>query len=166
MVTQSHQERIFILGNFFQTEPHGFLWKSVFLYWWHQIIVFALRSYVLLEINLGLCRNMMGGFFILTTFFSRGMVYLALKISVSLSRMSHFLWSHFYLASSGSLGISHLAFLSRIFISHLAFLISHFLSRISHFYLAFNSRIFFFSFIKSHLECPLQASFWGLHLNQ
>ena len=87
-----------------------------------------------------------------------------------LSRISHFYVaflcriSHFYVASR--IFISHLAFLCRIFISHLAFL-----SHISHFYLA--SRIFishlaffishlppeFFSFfIKSHLECPLQAS--------
>ena len=84
--------------------------------------------------------------------------------------------SHFFLTSR--IFISHLAFLSRIFISHLAFFISHlaflsrifishlaFLSRISHFYLAsrifylaFTSRNFFSFFIKSHLECPLQAS--------
>ena len=104
-----------------------------------------------------------------------------------LSRMSHFYLaflshiSHFYLACrifishfylTSRIFISHLAFLSRIFISHLAFLsrishfiilhlaffISHLASRISHFYLAFNSRIFSSSFIKSHLECPLQAS--------
>ena len=69
--------------------------------------------------------------------------------------------SHFYLASR----IFYLA--SRIFVSHLAFFISHlaFLSHISHFYLAsrifylaFTSRNFFLFFIKSHLECPLQAS--------
>ena len=86
------------------------------------------------------------------------------RISHFLSRISHFYLvsrifiSHFYLTSR--IFISHLAFLSRIFISHLAFLsrISHFLSRILHFYLAFNSRFFFSSFIKSHLECPLQAS--------
>ena len=44
--------------------------------------------------------------------------------------------------------------------------ISDFLSRISHFYLAFNSRFFFSSFIKSHLECPLQASVQSCHCRQ
>ena len=88
-----------------------------------------------------------------------------------LSRMSHFYLaflshiSYFYLASR--IFISHFYLTSRIFISHLAFLscISHFLSRISHsFYLAsrilishLTPEIFSYS-IKSHLECPLQAS--------
>ena len=56
----------------------------------------------------------------------------------TLSHISHFLSRIFYLAS-------------RIFISHF-----YLASRI--FYLAFTSRIFFSFFIKSHLECPLQAS--------
>ena len=83
-------------------------------------------------------------------------LHLAFFISHLAFFLSHI--SYFYLASR--IFISHLYLTSRIFISHLAFLscISHFLSRISHFYLAFNSRIFFSSFIKSHLECPLQAS--------
>ena len=76
--------------------------------------------------------------------------------------------SHFYLASRIFISHFYLSFLSRIFISHLYLA---FLSRISHFYLA--SRIFishltpeivFSSFIKSHLECPLQASvIYSLH---
>ena len=99
----------------------------------------------------------------------------------TLSHMSHFLSrifishltflsriSHFYFASR--IFISHIAFLSRIshfylasrifylasriFISHLAFLsrISHFLSRI------YLQNFFFLFLIKSHLECPWQAS--------
>ena len=72
-----------------------------------------------------------------------------------LSRMSHFYLAFF----------SHLAFLSRISHFYLAFLshISHFYltSRIFISHLAFLSRIKLqkcFSSIKSHLECPLQAS--------
>ena len=113
---------------------------------------------------------------------------LGLVFRNTLSHMSHFLSrifiSHlaFYLAFLSHISHFYLAFLSRIshFISHLAFLsrISHFfishlafLSHISYFYLASRifylaSRIFishltpdfFSSFIKSHLECPLQAS--------
>ena len=93
-----------------------------------------------------------------------------------LAFLSRIFISYFYLASRIFIShlaffISYLAFLSRIShflsrISHFLSRISHFfisylasrifLSRISHFYLAFNSRNS--SPIKSHLECPLQAS--------
>ena len=96
-----------------------------------------------------------------------GLLYLTSRIFLSRIFISHFYLASriFYLASRIFIShlaffISHLAFLSRIFISHLAFLtrISHFYLASRIFYLAFTSRIFFSFFIKSHLECPLQAS--------
>ena len=123
-------------------------------------------------------------FFLTSRIFISHLAFLS-RIFIShlafISRISHFYFASciFYLASR--IFISHFYLTSRIFISHLAFFISHlaflsrishFLSRISHFFishLAFLSRIshflsriylqnFFSFFMKSHLECLLQAS--------
>ena len=120
-------------------------------------------------------------FYLASRIFISHLAFLSRMSHFYLTFLSHI--SHFYLASRIFIShltffISHLAFLSRMSHFYLAFLsrilhfISHlaFLSRILHFYLASRifylaSRIshltpdfFFSSFIKSHLECPLQAS--------